>query len=75
MTCQIEGMSAQESSDILSSVFDHAEQEKFVYEHFWTPGDFIVWDNLAVTHARKHFILGNDRKLRRSKVSGHSLTN
>ena len=74
MTCQIEGMSVEKSADILSTVFDHAEQEKFVYEHSWTASDFIVWDNLAVTHARKHFALGDDRKLRRSKVSGHSLT-
>ena len=74
MTCQIEGMSLEESSSILEQVFDHAEKKQFIYEHHWTVGDFIVWDNLSVTHARTHFKLGHDRRLRRSKVSGEKLT-
>lgn len=73
MTCQIEGFSIEESTTILDPVFDHAEQRQFVYEHQWTEGDFVIWDNLAVTHARTHFELGDDRRLRRSKVSGDSL--
>ena len=68
MTCQIEGMSLDESSVILEQVFDHAEKKQFIYEHHWTAGDFIVWDNLSVTHARTHFKLGHDRRLRRSFV-------
>lgn len=73
MTCQIEGLSNEESAAILDPIFDHAEQMQFVYEHEWTVGDFIIWDNLAVTHARTHFELGDDRRLRRSKVSGDTL--
>jgi taurine dioxygenase len=73
MTCQIEGLSIEASSAILDPVFDHAEQRQFVYEHQWTIGDFVIWDNLAVTHARTHFELGDDRRLRRSKVSGDCL--
>ena len=73
MTCQLEGLSIAESSTILDPIFDHAEQRQFVYEHEWTVGDFIIWDNLAVTHARTNFERGDDRRLRRSKVSGDSL--
>ena len=73
MSCQLEGMEASESRDILDAIFDHAEQRKFIYEHRWTPGDFIIWDNLACTHARTHFEIGDDRRLRRSKVSGEVL--
>jgi len=73
MTCQLEGLSIAESSTILDPIFDHAEQRQFVYEHEWTVGDFIIWDILAVTHARTNFERGDDRRLRRSKVSGDSL--
>lgn len=70
MTCRLEGMGDAESLEILHAVFDHAEQRKFVYEHPWSVGDFGIWDNLACTHARTHFELGDDRRLRRSKVGG-----
>jgi len=73
MTCQLEGLSIEESAIVLDPIFDHAEQRQFVYEHQWTIGDFIIWDNLAVTHARTHFEIGDDRRLRRSKVSGDKL--
>ena len=73
MTCQIEGLSVKESLTILDPIFDHAEQKQFIYEHRWKVGDLVIWDNLAVTHARTHFELGDDRRLRRSKVSGEKL--
>jgi taurine dioxygenase len=73
MTCQIEGMTIDDSLKILNPVFEHAEQRQFIYEHTWTPGDFIIWDNLACTHARTHFKLGDDRRLRRCKVNGERL--
>lgn len=73
MTCLLEGMSETESRAILGSVFDHAEQHAFIYEHAWRPGDFIVWDNLSCTHARTHFSIGDHRVLRRCKVSGTPL--
>lgn len=73
MTCQIEGMDEAESRVLLDAVFDHAEQRKFIYEHRWTQRDFAVWDNLSTTHARTHFDIGDDRRLRRCKVSGEVL--
>ena len=56
--------------EAVDDVFDHAEQRDFIYEHAWTVGDFVIWDNLSCTHARTHFDLGDDRRLRRGKVSG-----
>lgn len=70
MSCRLEGLGDAEGLEILNAVFDHAEQREFVYEHAWSVGDFVIWDNLACTHARTHFDLGDDRRLRRSKVSG-----
>ena len=73
MTCQIEGLTIEESAAILDPIFQHSEQQKFIYEHKWKVNDFIIWDNLAVTHARTHFERTDDRRLRRSKVSGDAL--
>lgn len=73
MSCRIEGFDDTESSDILTATFDHAEQRAFIYEHHWAVGDFVIWDNLACTHARTHFDIGDDRRLRRCKVNGSVL--
>ncbi|MBT5048124.1 MAG: TauD/TfdA family dioxygenase [Rhodospirillaceae bacterium] len=73
MSCQLDGLDDAEGLKILNAVFDHAEQRQFIYEHAWSVGDFVIWDNLACTHARTHFDLGDDRRLRRSKVGGAAL--
>ena len=70
MTCRLDGMDDTESMEILNAVFDHAEQRKYIYEHAWRVGDFVIWDNLCCTHARTHFDMGDDRRLRRCKVNG-----
>ena len=73
MTCQIEGLDETESFSLLEPIFDHIEQDQFIYEHTWRPGDFIIWDNLSTVHARTHFELSDKRRLRRCKVSGETL--
>lgn len=73
MSCRLEGLTDSESMEILNAVFDHAEQRAFIYEHSWSAGDFVIWDNLACTHARTHFDIGDDRRLRRCKVNGSIL--
>lgn len=70
MTCRLEGMDVAQSMAVLNLVFDHAEQRRFIYEHAWQLGDFVMWDNLACTHARTHFEVGDERRLRRCKVNG-----
>ena len=70
MSCRLEGVEDQAGTDILEAVFNHAEQRDFIYEHKWSVGDFVIWDNLSCTHARTHFDVGDDRRLRRCKVNG-----
>ena len=74
MTCKLEGLSEAKSLKVLEPIFDHAEQPRHIFEHHWKPGDFIIWDNLSTTHARTHFNNDDDRRLRRSKVSGQPLS-
>ena len=70
MTESIVGMAKEESDALLESLFDHVEQPRFVYEHRWTKGDLLVWDNRCVLHARRDFDASELRKLRRVTVKG-----
>ena len=68
MTEYIVGIPRAESDELLQAIFDHQEQPAFCYEHRWTPGDTLIWDNRCVMHARTHFNPGEARKLRRIVV-------
>ena len=70
LTTKIVGLPAAESEEILERLFDHAENPTFVYEHVWTPGDFVMWDNRCLNHARTDFSEGERRLLRRTTVFG-----
>jgi taurine dioxygenase len=68
MTEYIVDMPRADSDALLESLFDHQEQQAFVYAHRWTPGDVLIWDNRCVLHARSNFDAGEARKLRRVTV-------
>lgn len=70
MTEHIVGLARDESDDILKLLFDHQEQPQFVYEHVWTPGDLLMWDNRCTLHARTDFSASEQRMLRRVTVLG-----
>jgi len=70
MTRRIEGLDAQESEELLTLLFDHQEQPKFIYEHVWRPGDILMWDNRCTLHARTDFPAGERRLLRRVTILG-----
>jgi taurine dioxygenase len=52
MTACITRMSPAESDALLEELFAHLYAPDVVYEHRWRPGDLVIWDNLAVQHAR-----------------------
>ncbi len=70
MTSRIVELPEDESDRVLHGLFDHLEKPEFVYEHVWTPGDFVVWDNRCLNHARTDFSAGERRLLRRTTVWG-----
>ena len=43
---------------------------QFIYEHHWTLGDLVMWDNRCVLHARRDFDARELRKMRRITVKG-----
>jgi taurine dioxygenase len=70
MTEYIVGMPRDESNALLELLFDHQEQQQFIYEHRWTRGDLVIWDNRCILHARGNFNAQELRKLRRVTVKG-----
>ena len=70
MTWSILDMPPEESRALLDYLFNHQERTEFVYEHKWTPGDLVLWDNRSCLHARTDFDPSERRRLRRVTVNG-----
>jgi taurine dioxygenase len=70
MTDHIVGMDRAESDALLEELFAVLEDPAYRYEHVWTAGDLVMWDNLCTLHARTWFDPSETRVLRRTTVSG-----
>ena len=73
MSRRIEGYSDDESQSIIDAVSDIVEASDNIYEHVWTPGDIIIWDNLSCLHARTEWPRDQRRTLRRVTIEGDAL--
>ena len=60
-----------ESDTLLEELFTTLENDRFVYQHAWSPGDLLIWDNRCIMHARNNYDSVNERRLlRRIAVMG-----
>jgi taurine dioxygenase len=73
MTARIEGLSRQESDEVLAQLFDISEDPAIVYEHKWQLGDLVIWDNWCSIHARRDFPGDEPRLMRRLTIEGQVL--
>ena len=73
MTTRIEGLDQAESDAILDQLYSIGESRKFIFEHQWKLGDFLMWDNRCTIHARTDFPKEERRLLRRCTVEGEPL--
>ena len=73
MSVRIEGMDDAESRATLDQISDLIEAPDNIYEHAWTPGDIIIWDNLSSLHARTEWPADERRTLRRVTIKGEAL--
>ena len=73
MTDYIDGIPGEESDEILAQLFAHSEETRFVYEHVWQVGDFVIWDNRCSMHARTDFDPNERRMMRRITVKGEAV--
>lgn len=49
---EIEGFSREESAPLLARIFATLYAADRRYDHVWQPGDFLIWDNRTLQHAR-----------------------
>jgi len=52
MTQEVVGLEPDASESLLLELFEHLYAPANRWEHEWRNGDLVVWDNLAVHHAR-----------------------
>jgi len=52
---RIDGVTEAESTALLAQLFEHATRPEYVYQHAWTTGDIVMWDNLATMHRATSF--------------------
>jgi taurine dioxygenase len=64
-TARVEGLAKAESDALLARLFAAIYDPAEVYEHVWRPGDFLLWDNLALQHGRADQAATRRRRLRR----------
>ena len=67
----VNGCSLEESEALLNELWAHCIQRRFWYEHRWSVGDVVVWDNRATLHRREPFDSTSRRVLYAAQVEGH----
>ena len=68
-TIGIEGLTPDESRDVLLQLFKHQLQPQFVYRHRWQQGMLTLWDNRSLLHAATGGYEGHRRLLYRVTVA------
>jgi alpha-ketoglutarate-dependent taurine dioxygenase len=69
LTHHIDGLDYDESETLLEELWAHMYAPENVYTHEWREGDLIVWDNIALQHARPDLnSKGAPRTLRKTLV-------
>jgi taurine dioxygenase len=67
----VNGYTLEDSEALLDELWEHAAQPRFWYEHHWSVGDVVVWDNRAILHRRDSFESSSRRVLYAAQVEGH----
>lgn len=49
-TVRINGVSSRESDALLEFLFEHQLKPEYIYEHRWSEGDLLVWDDIGTLH-------------------------
>ena len=70
----IPGLPEDESERLLDELLAFATQAPRTYEHRWTPGDLVVWDNRCVLHRARPWPLDQARTMLHTRISGDPRT-
>ena len=68
-TSHICGFNEEESFLLLSKLYEHMTQEKYIYRHKWNENMLLMWDNRTVMHMAEGGYDGYDRLLHRITIA------
>jgi len=71
-TARIDGLDREASDRLLSRLFAALYAPENVYRHHWRNGDLVIWDNIALQHARCDLTGMHPRRLQRVAVAEKS---
>jgi alpha-ketoglutarate-dependent taurine dioxygenase len=64
----IQGMDMPQGRMILARLRDWATQPQFVFQHEWTVGDLLIWDNSGTMHRVDEYPVEDGRMLHRTTI-------
>jgi taurine dioxygenase len=67
----VNGLSLEASEALLNELWERCTKPRYCYEHQWSVGDVVVWDNRATLHRRESFDSASRRVLYAAQVEGH----
>lgn len=67
----IEGLSRQDSDQLLGDVYRWQTRREFVYAHEWQANTLVMWDNRSLLHRARAGYDGHERLLHRTTI-GHN---
>lgn len=70
-TSRIVGLDREESAELLHKLYACIYDETHMLKHWWRNGDLLIWDNLALQHARPSIEGITRRKLQRATIATH----
>src|SRR5262245_5832805 len=64
------GLGLAESEAFLNELWDFVDRPEFAWEHIWSVGDLVLWDNRCTMHRRDAFDPNSRRIMHRTQVKG-----
>lgn len=72
---EIEGWGFAESRDLLDDLLARTTEREHIYEHTWSPGDLVIWDNRCLLHRGNGYDADKyRRRMRQTRVQGAGST-
>ena len=64
------GLEPKEGAELIAKLREHTQQPELIYQHRWSVGDIVYWDNQATQHYRPAFDAQEPRVMRRVSLAG-----
>ncbi len=67
---EIVGLAPSEGAQLIETLRQHLNQPRFYYQHRWSVGDLVFWDNQSTLHYRPAFDPAARRVMKRVSLAG-----